>query len=225
MSRYAPEMGASAVCVCWERVAIWCVGNGVRGRARGKGVRLSLRRLVVAVSGLISGAAFLAAGGSAVSPDFASTGSEGAFAPTANTVLAGGVHNFTTIDIPAGVTVTIAAGSNNGVLDLRATGDVSIDGTIDLSGAPGGQGPAHDVLWTGSGGGDTANPLARAFTPVPGSGCDASGHPGLGGAGFAGADGSRYCGAFGAGGVWRRWWWWRRRWWRRLWRWRRRRVR
>jgi hypothetical protein len=35
---------------------------------------------------------------------FPSTGAEGAFAPVTNTVLSPGVHNFTTITIPAGVT-------------------------------------------------------------------------------------------------------------------------
>src|SRR5262249_2099392 len=50
-----------------------------------------------------------------------STGAEGAFAPVSNTVLAAGVHNFTTINIPAGVTVTT---SGTGLLDLRATGSI-----------------------------------------------------------------------------------------------------
>ncbi len=81
---------------------------------------------------------------------FPSTGTEGAFAPSANIALTPGVHNFTTINIPAGVTVTVSLGAaSNGVLDLRATGDVTIAGTINLSGGVGGNG----VRGTGGGGG------------------------------------------------------------------------
>jgi hypothetical protein len=66
---------------------------------------------------------------------------EGAFDPTVNpTYLTPGVHNFTTITVPAGVVVYVAgAGPQSGTLDLRATGDITIDGTIDVSGGPGSQ--------------------------------------------------------------------------------------
>ncbi|GAC1556019.1 MAG: hypothetical protein NVS3B10_16660 [Polyangiales bacterium] len=66
---------------------------------------------------------------------------EGAFDPIVNpTFLSPGVHNFTTITIPAGVVVYVAgAGPLSGTLDLRATGDIKIDGTIDVSGGPGSQ--------------------------------------------------------------------------------------
>jgi hypothetical protein len=69
---------------------------------------------------------------------FRSDGSEGAFNPPAGmvTTLAPGVHQFTTITIPATAIVRISAGS--GVLDLRATGAVNILGEIDLSGGNGG---------------------------------------------------------------------------------------
>ena len=70
-----------------------------------------------------------------------STGSEGAFFPTVNpTYLTPGIHNFTTITVPAGAVVYVAgAGANAGTLDLRATGHIQIDGTIDVSGGPGTQ--------------------------------------------------------------------------------------
>jgi hypothetical protein len=69
---------------------------------------------------------------------FRSNGSEGAFNAPAGmvTTLAPGVHHFTTITIPETAIVRISAGS--GVLDLRATGAVSIQGEIDLSGGNGG---------------------------------------------------------------------------------------
>lgn len=71
----------------------------------------------------------------------ASNGSEGAFLPLANpTYLSPGVHQFTTITVPAGSVVYVAgAGAQAGTLDLRATGRIQIDGTIDVSGGPGSQ--------------------------------------------------------------------------------------
>ncbi len=71
----------------------------------------------------------------------ASDGSEGAFVPTANpTYLSPGVHQFTTITVPAGAVVFVAgAGPQAGTLDLRATGHIQVDGTIDVSGGPGSQ--------------------------------------------------------------------------------------
>ena len=67
--------------------------------------------------------------------------SEGAFNPIVNpTYLSPGVHNFTTITVPAGVTVYVAGpGTLSGTLDLHASGAIVIDGTIDLSGGPGSQ--------------------------------------------------------------------------------------
>lgn len=72
-----------------------------------------------------------------------STGAEGPFNPVVNpTFLRPGVHNFTTITVPAGVVVYVAGSGGtgeSGTLDLRATGDITIDGTIDVSGGPGSQ--------------------------------------------------------------------------------------
>ncbi|HRE90738.1 MAG TPA: EGF domain-containing protein, partial [Myxococcota bacterium] len=56
-----------------------------------------------------------------------STGLHGPFEPTANVVLPPGTYHFTTITIPAGVTVRTGG---TGVLDLRATGDVVILGRV-----------------------------------------------------------------------------------------------
>jgi len=66
---------------------------------------------------------------------------EGAFDPIVNpTYLPPGVHQYTTINVPAGVTVYVAGGgAASGTLDLHATGTITIDGTIDVSGGPGTQ--------------------------------------------------------------------------------------
>jgi hypothetical protein len=56
------------------------------------------------------------------------------------TYLPPGVHSYTTINVPAGVTVYVGgAGALSGTLDLHATGTIEIDGTIDVSGGPGTQ--------------------------------------------------------------------------------------
>ena len=95
-----------------------------------------------------------------------SDGSDGAFAPTADTSLTmneSGIFNFTTVDIPAGVTVTLDKNAGNTPLVILASGDVNILGTLSVDGGDG---------------------AALGETPVPGDGA-----PGIGGPG--GADGGR----------------------------------
>ncbi|MFO0649188.1 MAG: hypothetical protein U0326_23300 [Polyangiales bacterium] len=130
---------------------------------------------------------------------FPSTGAEGAFNPTTNTTLTPGVHNFTTINIPAGVTVRLSA---PGVLDLRATGDVTITGTLTVSGNTGGTG----ADCTCGIGGDTG--LAATGGRTTGGGACAGG-VGLGGYGGSGENGvgagggrGGANGGGGAGGTW-----------------------
>jgi len=70
-----------------------------------------------------------------------STGADGPFSPTTNTTLAlppDGVFNFTTVNIPAGVTVTFTRNTANTPVTLLASGNVTIAGTIDVSGSAGG---------------------------------------------------------------------------------------
>lgn len=69
-----------------------------------------------------------------------STGSDGDFAPAANTVLQipdSGVFNFGTVNIPSGVTVTFKKNAQNTGVTILAVGDVTINGAIDLSGSSG----------------------------------------------------------------------------------------
>ena len=66
-----------------------------------------------------------------------STGADGAFAPTANiqvTLPASGVFNYTTVNIPSGVTVTYLKNSANTPVTILASGDVTVAGVIDISG-------------------------------------------------------------------------------------------
>jgi hypothetical protein len=112
---------------------------------------------------------------------------EGGLNPFVNpTYLTPGVHNYTTIDIPAGVTVYVAGGgANSGTLQLNATGAVIIAGTIDVSGGPGTQNSiTSESTQSGSAGsgGYTGEPYQSASPSMP---CGyVSGNPGL--LGFAG---------------------------------------
>jgi len=69
--------------------------------------------------------------------DSGSTGADGAFNPASDIELQlppSGIFNYSTIDIPAGVTVTFARNATNTHVTLLASGDVTIAGTIDVSG-------------------------------------------------------------------------------------------
>lgn len=66
-----------------------------------------------------------------------STGADGALNPTVNTEIQlppSGVLNYTTINIPAGVTVRFKRNALNTPIYLLASGNVTIAGTIDING-------------------------------------------------------------------------------------------
>lgn len=85
-------------------------------------------------------AAFVAAllvAPSAWAVDSGSTGADGAFNPTVNTEVAlppSGILNYTTVNIPAGVTITFKDNAANTPIYMLASGDVTIAGTIDVRG-------------------------------------------------------------------------------------------
>jgi hypothetical protein len=67
-----------------------------------------------------------------------STGVDGAFNPTTDIELAmppSGIFNFTTVTIPADVTVTFAKNAANTPVTILASGNVTIDGVINVNGA------------------------------------------------------------------------------------------
>lgn len=66
-----------------------------------------------------------------------STGADGALAPTVNTTIdlpASGILNYTSINIPAGVTVRFRKNTLNTPVYLLVSGDVTIAGAIDVNG-------------------------------------------------------------------------------------------
>ncbi|MCZ6804627.1 MAG: hypothetical protein O7D86_12035 [Proteobacteria bacterium] len=73
--------------------------------------------------------------------DSGSTGADGAFNPTSSQEIqlpANGIFNYTTVNIPTGITITYTPNAANTPVTLLAQGDVVIDGVIDVSGQTGG---------------------------------------------------------------------------------------
>ncbi len=129
-----------------------------------------------------------------------SDGSDGAFNPTANVTVPlpeSGVFNFTTVNIPANVTVRFSKNTRNTPVMILASGTVTIAGFIDVSGSdsssvvggPGGPG--------GFNGGNGGFPTGSSSLVSPGSNGDGPG--GGGGGGVAGAPTT--VGAPGGGGF------------------------
>lgn len=114
-----------------------------------------------------------------------------------------GRHNFRSVRVPAGVVLRV---DGDGVLDLRATGDVIIEGTLDLSGGNGGANQTGAATapngwgWTvapgvpGSAGSSTACSVAGT------GGAGAAGSDGLMASGFGCGGGGRFGGGAGAPG-------------------------
>jgi hypothetical protein len=138
-----------------------------------------------------------------------STGALGAFTPAADTVVtlpSDGVLNYTTVNIPAGVTVTFQKNAANTPVYLLATGDVTVSGTISLdaqslgsangttagAGGPGG--------YNGGIGGSIGTPGGKAMGPGGGDGGIDSNNIYGGGGGYA-SSGGRWSSDTGAGGT------------------------
>lgn len=70
--------------------------------------------------------------------DSGSSGADGALNPSVDTEIqlpADGVLEYTSIDIPAGISVTFAKNALNTPVTLLVSGDATINGTIDVSGS------------------------------------------------------------------------------------------
>src|SRR5262245_21188513 len=101
---------------------------------RSKNMRTSARGIAIAFA---VGACFAPLGAQAMNSG--STGADGAFSPTVSTTVPlppSGIFNFTTVTIPAGVTVTFQRNTTNTPVVVLAAGDVSIGGSINVSGTP-----------------------------------------------------------------------------------------
>ena len=140
--------------------------------------------------------------GDCVADPFPSDGSEGEFAPTEDTVIPAGVHHFTRVHVPAGVTIRTGG---TGVLELRATEAIVIEGVVDVSGGHGGTGLEFEGSGGGGGTGTTLDGVA-GDCPSGGAGGnagigrDGAGDCGAGGRSGGGAGGGRPGPTAGAGG-------------------------
>ena len=109
---------------------------------------------------------------SALAVDSGSTSADGALSPTVNTEIVlpeSGILNYTTVNIPAGVTVTFKPNAANTPVYMLASGDVTIASTVSVNG--------QDAAATGTDGDGNQGD---------------DGVPGLGGpGGFAGGRGGR----------------------------------
>lgn len=170
--------------------------------------------------GRVMASMVLAISGTALAFNSGSTGADGAFSPTVNTQVQlpeNGIFNFTTVNIPSGVTVTFKRNTANTPVVILATGNVTITGTIDVSGASSthvgaaGDGNLGDDGVPGSGGpggqdGGRGGPAGAAATSRGGNGLGPGGGSGgaligtdtnCGGTNATGGGG----GGFGAGGA------------------------
>lgn len=92
-----------------------------------------LKRLVPVMTSVL-----LCISGTALAFNSGSTGADGAFSPTVSTQVQlpeNGIFNFTTVNIPSGVTVTFRRNTANTPVIILATGNVTIAGAIDVSGS------------------------------------------------------------------------------------------
>lgn len=138
-----------------------------------------------------------------------STGADGAFAPNTSqtiTVPDSGVFNFTTVNIPSGVSITFARNTTNKPLTILASGDVVITGTINIDGKAGnGNGSGGSGGPGGFNGGAGGYGFDQSFTGIPGDG-PGGGGGGIGGAsinppGYGGGGGYSTAGGSGFGGA------------------------
>src|SRR5260221_10349 len=89
---------------------------------------------IKAIATFVFGACFAPAASAFVS---GSTGADGAFNPAVNTTVTlppSGIFNFTSVNIPVGVTVAFRRNTANTPVVILATGDVVIGGLLDVSG-------------------------------------------------------------------------------------------
>jgi len=131
-----------------------------------------------------------------------STGADGPFNPTSNMTLTlppNGVFNFTAINIPSGVTVRFLRNAANTPVILLATGNVVINGLLDVSGSTAGQ---YGRPGAGGPGGYDGGIGADGITTATGSVGLGPGGGGGGPAGNGSGGGGSYAttGAAGGGG-------------------------
>ena len=169
--------------------------------------RLTLKLMRRAAAGIVLSMALTPAPGLAQLNTFSSgsTGLDGAFSPAASQTIQApesGVFNFTTINIPTGVTITYTRNSKNTPVTILATGDITIAGTISVTGGGGltngGGGRGAPGGYDGGAAGFGFDTFAGATGDGPGGG---GGGSSTNGSSMSGGGGGGYASAGGNGGV------------------------
>lgn len=125
-----------------------------------------------------------------------STGADGVFAPTTSQTVQlpeSGVFNFTTVNIPTGVTIKFGSNSKNTSVTILASGDITIAGIINVNGQPG---IANGIGGQGGQGGFKGGTGGYRVEPYTGTAGD-----GRGGGSPGGSDGITNMGGGGGGGY------------------------
>ncbi len=124
-----------------------------------------------------------------------STGADGAFSPASSQTIQvpeSGIFNYTTVNIPSGVTITYTRNSKNTPVTILATGNVTIAGTINIDGKGGNSNGGGGLGGPGGFNGGAAGFGFDTFNGTTGDG------PG-GGAGGASTNGTNIGGGGGGG--------------------------
>lgn len=194
---------------------------------RSASMKTSLKALRSLAFAAAIGASLLAPMGAQAQFVSGSTGADLAFNPLVNTTIQlppGGIFNYTSVNIPAGVTVSYTKNATNTPVVILATGDVTIAGTLSVAGgaspptgSAGGGAQGDDGLpglggpggYDGGRGGRLGTSGGTGLGPGGGGAgvhvCAPAGcyYAGGGGGGFAGGGGASYIAAnygVGAGG-------------------------
>ncbi|MFO0701191.1 MAG: hypothetical protein U0236_18380 [Nitrospira sp.] len=160
-------------------------------------MRATPSRLAIGLRLILAGALVgLASSATAQTFSSGSTGALGAFNPAVNTTVtlpADGILNYTTVNVPVGVTVTFLKNAANTPVTLLATGNVTVAGVVHVNGsvaAPcsgGGQAPGGAG---GPGGFDGGRGGAMGVVNTEGSVGQGPGGGALAGHGIYGAPGN-----------------------------------
>ncbi|MGO4496433.1 hypothetical protein AB4114_11105 [Paenibacillus sp. 2RAB27] len=131
--------------------------------------------------------------------DLINDGTDGAFSPVSNTTLTTGLYRYSSLNIPAGVTITPTGGS---YLVILVNGTANIDGLLSASGkGAAGTGSNGGAAGGGAGGGAGGAGGAAGGNYFAFGGGGAGGAGGGGGGSDAGAAGAGGAGGVGAGNT------------------------
>ena len=132
--------GRSSTIICFAKSRAFAFTDGGHQKSNPKGQSMNLSSIFPRTVPIFVLVLLCARAGAQVNSG--SNGSDGAFNPTTNTVInmadhSNGIYQYTSVNIPSGVTVTFIPNANNTPVTWHVQSNCEIDGTVDVSG--------HDV--------------------------------------------------------------------------------